>query len=122
MKNALRYKWVAMLVFAMMMFGCTSNEDEAHTKRKQMLEAQQVSIDSVEREISRIRDGNGSDMSKWSPDTVKLYQSWQTTLVDRYAERERLINSMYGSTLDKKRSSTPVTPQEKPKETENAGN
>lgn len=95
------------MTIAMTMFGCASTPDETYEKRKQMLEAQQVSIDSVEREITRIRDGNGSDMSKWSPDTIKLYQAWQTTLVDRYAERERLINSMSGATLDKKRNPAP---------------
>jgi len=104
MKNVQKYKWVAMLVVAMTMVGCAPTPDETYEKRKQMLEAQKVSIDSVEREITRIRDGNGSDMSKWSPDTIKLYQTWQATLVDRYAERERLINSMSGATLDKKRN------------------
>lgn len=108
MKNIQKYKWVATLVVAMTMAGCVAEPDETYEKRKQMLEAQQVSIDSVEREITRIRDGNGSDMSKWSPDTIKLYQTWQATLVDRYAERERLINSMSGATLDKKRNSAPV--------------
>lgn len=112
MKNVQKYKWVAMLVVAMTMAGCVSDSDEIYTRRKQMLEAQQVSIDSVEREITRIRDGNGSDMSKWSPDTIKLYQAWQATLVDRYAERERLINSMSGTTLDNKRKSIQTTQED----------
>lgn len=91
-----------MLTIALTMVGCSANLDESHFKREQMLAAQQVNIDSVEHEISRIRDGNGSDMSKWSPDTIKLYQNWQTTLVERYTERERLINSMSGETLDRR--------------------
>lgn len=102
-------KWLVIIMAAVALIGCSDTSvDAQYAQRQQMLDAQQVSIDSVEREIIRIRDGNGADMSKWSPDTIKLYQSMQTALVERYAERERMINAMSGQTLEKKRIDIPV--------------
>ena len=97
MKNTLLLPLLALtLVIAS---GCRPEDDKDFARRQQMLDAQAVSINSIEAEISRIRDGNGGDMSKWTPDTVTLYKGWQTELSNRYQEREKLIKQMNGDTF-----------------------
>lgn len=65
-------KWLVIIMAAVALIGCSDTSvDAQYAQRQQMLDAQQVSIDSVEREIMRIRDSNSADMSKWSPCTNK---------------------------------------------------
>ena len=89
------------LAFCILTAGCTpdTKADINYNTRQQMLDAQRTSIQSIENEISRIRDGNGGDMSKWTPDTIKLYSKWQEELGNRYIEREKLIKALSGDAL-----------------------
>ena len=91
---------LAVLSFGLVLNGCVSSEsDNAYNKRQQMFDAQKASIDSIENEILRIREGNGGDMTKWSADTIALYKKWQEELALRYQEREKLIKAMSGDTM-----------------------
>ena len=93
---------LALASLCILTAGCASvpsDSDNNYRTRQQMLDAQSTSITSIENEISRIRDGNGGDMSKWTPDTIKLYGKWQEELGNRYVEREKLIKSLNGNAL-----------------------
>lgn|GEM_PF-4144303 len=94
---------LASVLVVFMLTGCSAESDSEYVRRQQMLDAQAVSINSIEAEISRIRDGNGGDMAKWTPDTVKLYEGWQKELSTRYTEREKLIKQMNGDTFSETR-------------------
>lgn len=93
----------ASLLAIVILAGCAAEYDPNYVRRQQMLDAQSLSISSIEAEISRIRDGNGGDMAKWTPDTVKLYEGWQKELSTRYTEREKLIKQMNGDTFSETR-------------------
>lgn len=90
---------LAVLSFSLVLNGCVSESDNAYNKRQQMFDAQKASIDFIENEILRIREGNGGDMTKWSADTIALYKKWQEELAIRYQEREKLIKAMSGDTM-----------------------
>jgi hypothetical protein len=60
---------------------------------------QQQSIESIEQEIQKFRDGNGKDMTKWNADVLLLYKKWQEELIIRYQEREKLIKTKSGNTM-----------------------
>jgi len=87
---------VPLIVFSLFAGGCTNSELDA---RQQMFDSQKQSIESIEHEIQKIRDGNGGDMSKWSADTIILYKKWQEELAIRYQEREKLIKVLSGNTM-----------------------
>lgn len=90
---------LAILSFSLILSGCESSSENAYNKRQQIFDAQKESINSIENEILRIREGNGGDMTKWSADTIALYKKWQEELAIRYQEREKLIKAMSGDTM-----------------------
>jgi len=92
---------LSALSLILVLNGCVSSspETDGYNKRQQMFDAQKTSIESIENEILRIREGNGGDMTKWSADTITLYKKWQDELAIRYQEREKLIKAMSGDTM-----------------------
>lgn len=99
MKKTILLALAAVIILTVAGCSPTSESSVQYNTRQQMLDAQRTSIQSIENEISRIRDGNGGDMSKWTPDTIKLYGKWQEELGARYIEREKLIKSLSGDAL-----------------------
>ena len=109
MKHRLNQLLNAAIIVAFLVIflnGCAAESASSNTPdviasqtRQQLLDAQMVSITSIENEIAHIRAGNSGDMSKWTPDTIALYKGWQTELESRYQDRQLLIKQLSGDSL-----------------------